>query len=357
MNREREIYGDILRIVAIFIVIIIHVIGKYRIAAYGVDGKYYIFLTFIDSFTRIAVPIFFMITGTFMLPRKTEKYSEYIRKRIPKLLILLIVASIGYYFYRCSYYKITPTVLGFITSFFDDAIKYHLWFLYVIILIYLLIPFLQPLVQNLDRKKLFNLIVLLAILSNGFNTIYLLTRGYDIGLFKAFTLPKIFSYINYVIMGYYFSQYKTDKKYNKVLFVISIISICLIPFADRFFVKDRIEDEMLAATSIFPIIPSIFTYIWFKNHFDGKNVSDKKYNAITKISACVLYIYLIHPFILDMLEEVILKDLICKSHYEELFRIFLNIILTSIVSLIISYFILLIKKLVINLKNKLYNKA
>ncbi len=73
MNRKREIYGDILRIVAIFIVIIIHVIGKYRIAAYGVDGKYYIFLTFIDSFTRIAVPIFFMITDTFMELKKTGK--------------------------------------------------------------------------------------------------------------------------------------------------------------------------------------------------------------------------------------------------------------------------------------------
>lgn len=357
MNKKREVYSDLLKIISIFIVIFIHAIGPYRYEYFGVNGKYYFFLTFIDSFTRIAVPLFFMITGTFMLSRKTDNYGQYLKQRLPKLLIPFIIMSVFYYFYECNKIGTSPNAIKFIIAFLNNDVKYHFWFMYVIIIIYLFIPFFQVLVQNLDRKKLLYLILLIIILANGFNTIHLLTNRYNHEILKPLFLPSIFSYMNYALMGYYFHKYKISKNKKILLFVFSIISICLIPIADHIFIESRINDEMLAATSIFPIIPSIFTYVLFKDFFEGKNINNKVNAVITKMSLCVIYIYMIHLYISEKFENDLKKIWTCNSFIEVVLRVIVVSIVTFIVSFIISYLILFVKNLIIKLKNKLYIRS
>ena len=77
MDKKREIYSDVLKIVSIFMVILIHILSPYREMYYPQNGKFFLLLSIIDDFTRVAVPIFFMITGTFMLSKKTEKYTQF----------------------------------------------------------------------------------------------------------------------------------------------------------------------------------------------------------------------------------------------------------------------------------------
>jgi surface polysaccharide O-acyltransferase-like enzyme len=355
VNKKRELYSDILKIIAIFLVVVIHVMALYRDKYFYTNGKYYALLTFVDSFTRIAVPIFFMITGTFMLSKTTEKYSDYFKKRIPKLLIPFFLISIFYYIYECNKVGASLSIKDFILAFLNGSIKYHLWYMYAIILIYLIIPFLQVLVQNLDRKKLLYLIIIIFILSNVFNTTYLLTNRYEYGMLKAFTLPNIFSHINCLFIGYYLHKYEISKNKRRVLGILSIICICMIPVADHFFVDGSRNDEMLVVTSIFPIIPAVFSYLFAKEYFKFK-----KETIFTKIipiiSSCTLYIYMIHVYIIEKFEKDLSKHWISDGLKQDILRIILVTIVSFIVSVLISYLIVtiqsLIKKLVLKKQEK-----
>ncbi len=346
MNKKREIYSDILKIFSIFLVVVIHVIAEYRLKYFMVNGKYYFILTFIDSFTRVAVPIFFMITGTFMLSKKTDKYSTYLKQRIPKLFIPLLLISIFIYIFNYNKAGINHPIITFGVLFLNNRISYYLWFMYAIILIYLLIPFLQVLVQNLNKKKLLYLIILLAVLSNGFNTIYLLTERYNHGILSSFILPHMFSYINYLFIGYFLHDCKISKKNKILLLILSIISICLMPIADHFFINGSRADEMLNATSIFPIIPSVFTYILFKDYFNNKRLSETFNKVTAKISSCVIYIYIIHMQIIGEIEKILSKVWTSDHIIEDILRTIIVSIITFIISFVISYIIVTIKELI-----------
>ena len=352
MNKKRELYSDILKLLSIFLVVVIHVIALYRDKYFYTNVKYYTVLTFIDSFTRVAVPIFFMITGTFMLSRQTEKYSSYLKKRIPKLLIPFFLISIFYYIYECNKVGNSLHVIDFITAFLNNEIKYHFWFMYAIILIYLLIPYIQILVQNLDRKKLFSLIILIFVLSNCFNTIYLLTNRYGYGMLKAFVLPSLFSYINCLLIGHYLHTYKIEKKKKIILLILSILCICIMPIADHFFINGARNDEMLLVTSVFPIIPAISTYLLFKDFFENRKES-KITKFMSKFTPCVLYIYMIHVYIIEKLEKDLYKYWTPNRFVGNLARLVIVIIISFIVSLLISYLLVIIQNLIIKLKRKI----
>ena len=356
MNKKRELYSDILKIISIFLVVLIHVFATYRGEYFYTNGKYYFILTFADSFTRIAVPMFFMITGTFMLSKKTERYSDYLKKRIPRLLIPFFLISIVYYIYERNKTGDPKGIIDFILVFFNHGAKYHFWYMYAIIPIYLIIPYLQVLVQNLDRKKLLNLIILLFILSNTFNTISLLTGRYGYGVLRVFTLPSLFSYINYLFLGYYLYKYceSNSKKKNVILFVLSIACIGLMPIADHYFVNGSRNDEMLIATSILPIIPSIFSYIFIRDCFKNKKVTDRVSNVISTISSCVMYIYMIHVYIMEKFETDLSKYWICYGFKGIILRIIIVTIVSFAMSCVISYTIILIEKMIKKLikKNK-----
>ena len=127
----------------------------------------YAILTFFDSLTRVAVPMFFMITGSFMLSnKKNEKYLEYIKKRIPNLFIPFFLISIIYYMVNQYNLKENLSIIDFVGLFTTGNIKYHFWFMYTIIMIYMFIPFIKKLVQNISKKELITLINLIFIFGN-----------------------------------------------------------------------------------------------------------------------------------------------------------------------------------------------
>lgn len=356
MNKKREVYSDVLKIISIFMVILIHIISIYRGRYFSSTSIFFLLLSIIDSFTRVAVPIFFMITGTFMLQKKTDKYSTYFKKRVLKLLIPLLITSIFYYLYGNIRWGSYISVINFIRNFTNDTVQYHLWFMYVIIILYMLIPYLQVLVQNLDNKKLLNLIILLTILANGFNTIFLFSNHYGHSILEGFMLPSMFAYINYLFIGYYLSKNKLSKKNKIILSILAIISMCSMIIANRLYATTGIDDEMILATSIFPILPSVVVYVLVKDFFDNKKVS-KLFTLITsKISSCILYLYLVHAFFLDRIEKDLLKNWVCKNHFEEILRIILVSIAVFIISFGVAYLIVVVQNLIKKLIQKKQEK-
>lgn len=81
MEQQRKTYLDIIRILACLMVIIMHA----PILGVGAEG-HGPFLVLISYLTVPCVPLFFMVSGTLLLPcRKEVSAIDYLKKRIGKV--------------------------------------------------------------------------------------------------------------------------------------------------------------------------------------------------------------------------------------------------------------------------------
>ena len=206
---KRIKYCDVLKALAIILVILIHVLGVYRDVFINSNKVYYFFLSLLDSIDRIAVPSFFMVTGILMLNKKPEKnYSTYLKKRMPKLIITFTIFSLIYYIYETYKANQTLSVFNFTKTFLTyGGFKYHLWFMYEIIRIYILIPFLYPFIKSLKKVELKNLIITIFVLGNVLNFVYIFTLRYNHPLFAGIPLSNLAIRLNYLFLGYYLYKY------------------------------------------------------------------------------------------------------------------------------------------------------
>ena len=131
---SRLFYLDYLRMTCSFFVILIHVSAEY----YRLDLNSYKWKIayFYNGISRFSVPNFFMISGTLFL-RKNITFEVIIKKYIMKIFIHLLLWSI---IYSLSDVNITQLDLK---NRIIHIIKghVHLWYLFAIMGLYILIPF------------------------------------------------------------------------------------------------------------------------------------------------------------------------------------------------------------------------
>ena len=72
---NRVIKYDILRVFASFAIVLLHVSASYW-SVVDVNSKEFLVMTVYNSMTRFAVPVFFMLSGLFLVSRSEEHTSE-----------------------------------------------------------------------------------------------------------------------------------------------------------------------------------------------------------------------------------------------------------------------------------------
>ena len=150
-SSQRVVYLDLLRLVATFAVIFLHVCSSEFDASF-ISLNWYI-STVYNSLVRWCVPVFVMISGVlFLNPNKEITYQEILKKRIPRLFLAYVFWTVFYVLY------------GFIMTGFENfSILHlvrrsivspcgHLWFLPMLMGVYFLIPVLRKIAQ--DKKLL-----------------------------------------------------------------------------------------------------------------------------------------------------------------------------------------------------------
>ncbi|MCI6107144.1 MAG: acyltransferase [bacterium] len=369
MSLDKRIkYCDFLRGLAMILVILIHIYSIYRGIYFNKNKIYYFILSLGDSFTRIAVPTFFMITGIFMLNKSyDESYKDYLLKRMPKLIVTFIIFSGIYYIYEAHRTSNELSILYFcqiLTTY--GGFKYHLWFMYEIIRIYFLIPFISVLVKNLTREKLKDLIILIFILGNILQFSQWFTYKYEINLFAGISFSSLAICTNYLLLGYYLFKYDISKKSRIKIYIVGIISIFLMPIADIIYLGNvRSGDDVIyTVSSIFPIFPAIGIFVLFKYNYNKFHVPAVIEKVMSKIAKNSLYIYMVHVIILEYLNRFLQNLFNIDSFIQVILLIFILLILTTILSLICSVIINYIynfvedkiKKIIRMWKGKIYEK-
>ena len=166
--RERIGWVDLLRVIACFLVVFSHSCDAF-VAVFDNDRATFLQGALAGSFVRACVPLFVMMSGVLLLPVRTGTGAFY-RKRIGRVLLALVFWSLTlpvlYYLYMryvgTSSPSIAPALFTgeatlhkmwtFVFNFCYDTTP--LWYLYMLIGLYLIMPLISPWLERASRREL-----------------------------------------------------------------------------------------------------------------------------------------------------------------------------------------------------------
>lgn len=148
---------DVIRAIAIILVVLLHSSSPVMYQIATTPPAVWDVHNLIDSAARICVPLFFMVSGYLLLgsteATKPSAILSDLPKRMVKLLLPLLVWSVIYrvgMVYVNGSWPTVHDVLSAVRDMMQGAVVYHLWFLYELAALYLLLPFLRRLFQPTD---------------------------------------------------------------------------------------------------------------------------------------------------------------------------------------------------------------
>ena len=154
---QRNTSLDVIRVVAIFLVLWQHASEFYLIGPELalVDRHTTVLIAWFSSLDRTCVPLFAMLSGYLLLPTRLGM-GDFYRKRLSRVLWPWLFWCVGYavffVFYRGDTWAQCLTHIANIPLNWGVEVG-HLWYVYMLIGLYLLIPVLSPWVERATKRQ------------------------------------------------------------------------------------------------------------------------------------------------------------------------------------------------------------
>lgn len=337
---SRQVWGDMLRVTAMVMVVAIHTYALTKYYLFLSNKTYFLLLSLFDSLTRAAVPVFFMLTGAFALKRYVEGKSKYsYRNTVVKLVLPFVIFSIIGYIYTAISRGETMSLISFLNQFLSSGgTQDHMWFMYVIILIYLFMPFIVRFIRALDQSSLKKLILLVIILGNVLYTINALLFSTPLNrVFSGVSLPSLIIYSNYLLIGYYLSTYILPSRLKHIIFVFGLLSVLTLPLLQLIYSSPYDIDKLTNGTSLFSLFIALGMFILFKQYFSTHSLNKKISSIISRISSLSFYVYMVHYTVLNIVKLFTNQITIPNGPRWDVLFLLGQLILTTMISIAISF--------------------
>ncbi len=321
---ERIVFLDWLRVIACFMVILVHCIEPFYLG--GPEGTYIaskanaLWTTLINSALRPAVPLFVLASSYLLFPLKTDT-GTFFRKRFVRVLIPFLIWTLLYIFIPPFGSGLKPDITGGLKTLIFNFVMTssgHLWFVYMLLGVYLLMPLLSPWIEKVSQNEERGFLILWA-----FTTILPLLRPVAAAVAGSpnlwgecpwnpyGTFYYVSGFIGFLVLGHYFRKHVGEISWKKT-FAIAV-PFWLIGFAVTsggfwYFIPDAqgypvsapyetaVEMEttwnfctfgvMMQTVAYFLLIRKITASGWFYEHF------------VLPVSKLSYGIYLMHMFAL-----------------------------------------------------------
>ncbi len=296
---DRIVYIDYLRVFATLAVIILHVSASNWYIT-DVNGIQWQTFNFYDGIVRWGVPIFVMISGAIFLNRNIPLKKIYF-KYIFRLLISFIVWSTIYALF------INDSTSNRFLAVLEG--NYHMWFIFMIIGIYMCIPFIKLIIQNNNRIKYYLLLSFIfafvipeiVTLTNDFgnesliNVIKIINNNVN-----NMNMNIVLGYVGYFILGYYLNKITLNKKQRIIIYILGLLGFV---FTIGMNSLVSLRTQMHCANyygnfTVNVLFESIAVYTWFKySIFNKKRINE----LVKRLSKYSFGVYLIHVLVIQQL--------------------------------------------------------
>lgn len=220
---RRYAYLDVLRCAAIYLVIGLHCIGDMLEDRYLFATPTWWAVDLVSGVVRMGVPLFFMISGYLHLndPR-TDNVLEFYRRRLGKLLPPFLVWDLIYFQVKCfteEGWKVNE--LGFVRELTGLGSQYHLWFVYQMAALYLLMPFLKKIVDHSSETEL---LIFLGVVLLQPTIFRLLNVVQDLAVFGPF-LAIVEGYAGFLLVGYLLGTKELSPRARRWIYVLGLVGL------------------------------------------------------------------------------------------------------------------------------------
>jgi surface polysaccharide O-acyltransferase-like enzyme len=296
---------DILRALATLGVIIIHISSPLVNMAYDKNMPYWWIGNIVDSAVRFAVPVFLMLSGATLLG-KEYNLGEFYKRRFTRVLLPFIFWMVAYWVYRWMTLKAWQqpheplAILSWAGNLFmKEGISKHFWYVYMIVFIYLFVPFLGKGLRKLNLPTISNILLLWVILTFAVKSVPLNMYSWSGDYGSKFL--GYFLYTGYLVLGYYLSKLPVSSREIRfaaaAIFILSVFvsAVATYVFSQK---AHRLDLSMYGYLSVNTIIQSIALFVWIKD----LSIKNKYISLIQSgISSYSYGIYLVHIIIIGIL--------------------------------------------------------
>lgn len=298
---HRLIHVELLRLLAMFLVIFNHTGERgFFLFADRMESPFYIPYMLASVFCKIAVPIFFMISGALLLG-KEESLGQLFSKRIARMVIVLILISVPYYFWL--HRSPETSVADFFSHIYGNSATTALWYLYSYIGLLLVMPFLRNMVKNMQERDFMYLLLGHIILVGVLPCLEFCLWEGNVTLRESFS-AVLFTTQNvfYVLIGYYLERILDNKYYTarNVWLSILLSAVALIVTCLMIHYQVQITDVCNSAQSqtffnCFICIPAMSVYFLMK-YIAPKTKFQRLKTCVSILGGAVFGVYLIEKF-------------------------------------------------------------
>lgn len=298
--KRRIPYLDTVRVISCLLVILLHAPMARFSEYYNTPNTTYCFYIVLVT---VCSKLFFMLSGALLLP-VTKSAREFIPRRVKAVVIPLAVWSVVYLIARWFNGTFTPK---FLLSILFTPVEGALWFVYVTIVIYCVLPLMSKCIEAIGKRGVEYLLGLWVI-----SSFIPYQHGMFIGqsqithnMFGAFA-----NVYGYVLLGYYLHQYPlpvfTRKHWWKfaLAFTFGIVLMPLFEFTVQPHFGITYQEALGAVTSDVSINDIMIATLIFSvvRQFSPRSYDTagrhRFSHAMTSVSICTFGIYLAHMLVL-----------------------------------------------------------
>lgn len=292
-NKKREAGLDLIKILACIGVVALHTLYP---------GKSFI-NRIITLFATTSIPLFFMVSGYLMFRRETFDY-KYALKKILRILSVCLawefLHAVSYFLY---YRQPRNFLSSYVLDFFQKGLFYHFWYMGALILVYLAMPLLY-MVEKKAPKVYAGILAALVVINVGIDSASIIVKRQFI-----LDVPQNLRYWTWLLYataggyvtcgGNFIKRYDALSRRNKML---SMFLLLLLASAWQFWVGIKVFGK-IAIEAFYGSVPVQLATICIFLVCRNIDSSDQNAKRVTYLSGLTMGIYIMHPFVLAVLNK------------------------------------------------------
>lgn len=279
----------------------------------------WIFSVFLASIVRWSVPVFLMCSGVLFLNSNKvigvkQLFTKYLLRIVSALLVWAIFYELINIFRisRSSGYIEQAIIIKSIKNILTLNTQTHLYYLYIIILIYALLPIIRVFTDAANKQQMEYALAAWIFLGIVFPfAIKIYPFNHLKGIVLQYAITMVYSAIGYFVLGHYLQIYTLKKKTTCIIYLLGIIGFLttiggtIIKSLPKQAVNTMYLEGMAPNVAAMAAALFLFTKNRHVKSTDvGETLIGKKRRIIRYISKASFCIYLVHVSFIIVLKEL-----------------------------------------------------
>lgn len=294
----RLAYANLLRVMATLAAVI------YFVASYGSPtAQDKVQLTY-QVLTVWCIPMFAMLSGAFLLdPKKSVRLRDIFLKYILRIVIALVVWGVIYALLDCREFSWAQIKQALTNVLWADS-KYHLWFLFVLLGLYLITPILRAFIKGASRGELHWFFLLVFVFASLVPAAEMLLPGKFSSLLLVWSgkldIHLVLGYVGYYVAGYYLKNYTLNRVAEFILYILGILGVGGAVWGIQ---KGTSLSILLNEFAPHVVFMTLAVFVLFR-YVLGVSDERSRRQQLGGVAKITFGIYLIHPLFFMLLDRL-----------------------------------------------------